>query len=61
MSSSDRARLDAFNSASAKKHTLESILYDTFIMLSNYFKQQLFDLSQKLWEAKVHNWGERVG
>ena len=38
------------------KHTLESILYDTFIMISIFFKKQLFEMSQKLWEAKLHTW-----
>ena len=51
-----RKKRDELNAAKEMKHTLESILYDTFIMISIFFKKQLFEMSQKLWEAKLHTW-----
>ena len=40
---------------------LETILYDTFIMISVYFKEQVFAVTQKLWDAKMHTWKSDSG
>ena len=42
--------------AKDKKRQIEPIIYDTFIMVSASFKEQLFAISEKIWNAKIYNW-----
>lgn len=47
-SKEEKVMLKYLKKAEKTKDKLESILYDTFIMVSVYFKEQLFAVTQKL-------------
>ena len=54
-------KLELYEKAKLRKNELESIFYETFIMVSTYFKQQLFKITAKVWEANIHLWDEGAG
>jgi hypothetical protein len=55
----DRAKLTSLENAEARTSILEPILYDTFIMVSIYFKEQIFLLSENVWAKEIHKWDSK--
>ena len=58
MTKEDRVKLNSVTKALEKKDQLEGIFIDTLLLISTFFKEQLFCVSQKMWEAKPYNWND---
>ena len=41
-----------------RKKILEEVVFETFIIASNNFKQIMLHITQKTREARVHEWSE---
>ena len=49
-------KLDALTSAIKTKKILEEEVYETFILVSEVFKQQMIAITEEIQKAKVHEW-----
>ena len=48
-----------YSKAQETKRILDSVFYDNLIMISSYFKEQMFAVTQKIWDAKIHTWDNK--
>ena len=56
LSSDEKVKLEALTQAEARKAILEEVLYETFIIVSETFKEQMIEITQMVKMARVQDW-----
>ena len=58
LSEEEMQKLEALNKAREQKKVLEEVVYETFILASNVFKEVMQTITQETKKAKVYDWPE---